>query len=650
MSVNLLDIVLYPHSGAPRVLSFNASGLSVITGDSKTGKSTLVDIVDYCLGSRECGVSEGRVLSTVAWYAIRLGTRSGPLFVARRAPEPGQRSSGQACIRTAVASVSDAPGAASDLESSVNREGLVTLLTEVLDIPVTSNTTESALPEYNVTARHASAFLFQKQHDLINPRALFRHQEQVGVGSSIKETIQFFVGAIGTRDVADLRQLSELRRTARTLRARQLELEALVGSDSGRAETLVREAVEIGLGGPPEGDGRDVLVRYLRQLALGEATSGLDESGATVQEESTTHLRTLLTEQAELRRNYAALQDEMDVLRNFGKVRTEFELEAGEQVSRLSAIDVIPATDGESANHCPVCEQEVHGLPPMIAEIRDRLESLRETVEAFASDPPHYVATLQALEGRVEETRRRMGQIARQIAAVEESRRRFAAISDTRVRQAVTIGRISLYLESVRDYGAAEELASQLRLIEIRIKELEERVGRQALEDRLDSVGYSLSQDVGSLANMLELEWSGYPVRLDLRRLTVVLDLPAGPTPLVRVGGGENQVAYHLIAHLALQRLFTARDLPVPRFVFIDQPSQAYFPSEAAFAELARGERVGDLAKAERLMHLIYEAVGGRAFQVILTEHADIREAWFRDAVVDEWRDGKGLIPEDWTG
>jgi hypothetical protein len=34
--------------------------------------------------------------------------------------------------------------------------------------------------------------------------------------------------------------------------------------------------------------------------------------------------------------------------------------------------------------------------------------------------------------------------------------------------------------------------------------------------------------------------------------------------------------------------------------------------------------------------------------QVIITEHADINESWFQDAVAERWRQGKKLVPDDW--
>lgn len=53
MSMIIGAIILYSHSGAQRELTFKTSGLNIITGDSKTGKSAIIDIIDYCLGPKQ---------------------------------------------------------------------------------------------------------------------------------------------------------------------------------------------------------------------------------------------------------------------------------------------------------------------------------------------------------------------------------------------------------------------------------------------------------------------------------------------------------------------------------------------------------------------------------------------------------------------
>lgn len=44
------DIILYGEGDLTRSVSLEP-GVNIITGESKTGKSALIPIVDYCLGS-----------------------------------------------------------------------------------------------------------------------------------------------------------------------------------------------------------------------------------------------------------------------------------------------------------------------------------------------------------------------------------------------------------------------------------------------------------------------------------------------------------------------------------------------------------------------------------------------------------------------
>ena len=151
-------------------------------------------------------------------------------------------------------------------------------------------------------------------------------------------------------------------------------------------------------------------------------------------------------------------------------------------------------------------------------------------------------------------------------------------------------------------------------------------------------------------ANRLELEHSSYPLRLDLKKLTIVADTADGPVPMDRMGSGENWVGYHLIAHLSLHRWFAKRNRPVPRFLFLDQPSQIYFPPETDVDGTFESRGEDDRQAVGRMFRLIYDVVEelGVDFQVIVTEHADIKEDWYQAAIVEKWRGGKKLVPDEW--
>jgi len=89
---------------------------------------------------------------------------------------------------------------------------------------------------------------------------------------------------------------------------------------------------------------------------------------------------------------------------------------------------------------------------------------------------------------------------------------------------------------------------------------------------------------------------------------------------------------------------------PVPRFIVLDQPSQAFFPRDR--------ERGGDLSemsdtdrdntrKLYRMMYDVVTQMDGE-LQIIAFDHADFSDAWFQDSIIETWRDGNALIPREW--
>lgn len=174
----------------------------------------------------------------------------------------------------------------------------------------------------------------------------------------------------------------------------------------------------------------------------------------------------------------------------------------------------------------------------------------------------------------------------------------------------------------------------------------------------LDSILRRVSNEITRIAATLNLEHvigadgQENPVALDIRNLTLIVDKPEGPVTFHEIGSGKNWLGYGIATHLALHRHFEAQRRPVPSFLILDQPTQVFYPDERdkkldrSVADLSDDDR----EEVRRLFTVIFEAVSkaeGR-MQVIITDHADLPEEWFRDAVVERWRGGDALVPNDW--
>lgn len=224
----------------------------------------------------------------------------------------------------------------------------------------------------------------------------------------------------------------------------------------------------------------------------------------------------------------------------------------------------------------------------------------------------------------------------------QESER--ARLRDINARRGKVVGRISLWVESVENDTESEKQEQVVKRIEGRIKEIDDILDRDSVEERKQSALSRIQEDMTKWAKALQLEHSDNPYRLDLNKVTVVVDKPERPVPLKQLGSGSNWVGVHLIAYFALQRFFVNANRPVPRFLFLDQPSQVYFPSELDEKQIDWNE-----------VNIMYQFIIDRTIelngklQVIVVDHADLKEDSFRQFICENWWPiDKNLVPSDW--
>lgn len=234
--------------------------------------------------------------------------------------------------------------------------------------------------------------------------------------------------------------------------------------------------------------------------------------------------------------------------------------------------------------------------------------------------------------------------------AVRSANDQIARSQDAASKRSHVLGRISLYLESLPDLPDSTALEREAKVLRSQCEALEEELNDETIRDRLESIVALLGGTMTEWARKLELEHSTHPLRFNLKKLTIVADTPDGPIPMERMGSGENWVGYHLIGHLALHGWFAEQSRPVPHFLFLDQPSQVYFPPEKDVDGSIDAIENDDRVALRRMFELVFEVVRKLMprLQVIITEHADLGDSWYQDAVVERWRGGQNLVPEVW--
>ena len=646
--MKISSIHIYSHDGQRRNLRFKVDGLNVITGRSSTGKSALSEIIEYCMGRSSFNVPEGVIRDKVAWFAVIYQFEKEQVLVAKPTPPGGGASCSTAMLRRGTQL--QAPEFR-DLSVNTDDDSIVELLSRLLGIP--ENRTDVALEHsrdsYDANVKHTFYYLFQKQTLVANKDQLFSYrQDEYNPARTIRDTLPILLG-VSSHDRYELE--FKLRTANRDLKISNKKLEQArdaVDTSHEQAIALYSEARTVGvISNTEENTNAGGIIEALR--------SALSWKPGTVPDDDVSRISLLEEELGQLRQDRRDVQARIDAARQFAKRAGGYENEAAEQIDRLASIKALPKNPDSGEWQWPFSERNLALESPVAVVLLNELESLDKELRIATGQRPKLEAYLAELTGKMDgiamDIKRKEAELSAAISANEV----IAQMSTRNNAAARVVGRISLFLETLLPNEDLAKLEAENRRLSNKVKQLEEQIGADDSNERLTSIINNISAQVTRYIRKFEAEFRDFPARLSLPQLTIIFDRPERPVPMSRTGGGENHLAYHLSALLALHLFAAQNNRPIPRFLLIDQPTQVYFPSEQVYKDadgsVQKTEADADLNAVRRLFELLlkFTQEDVPSFQLIVTEHANLRDQWFQDALVEQpWTKPPALVPEDW--
>lgn len=636
--MQIRELVLYGYNGKVRHLPFALGKVNIITGRSKSGKSAIGDIIDYCMGGDSCNIADGIVRDNVAWYGLLLQFDNERIFVARKNPDKGQQTTSTSYIE--IGEEIEVPESC-DFISNTNSSGIEKTLTQRIGISENLNTPpegQSRLP-LAANIRHALYYCFQGQDEIAAKNFLFHRQSDDFVTQAIKDTIPYFLGAINEEALALENERAVLKRRLTIERRRLEENRHLMGGGFERAVKLIGEARQVGLI-----DSLTQVDYQNHQEVFSLLQDTLNWSPQMVSFGSGMDRLTFLQSKLQEARNeYDEIGVSLDNARKFVGEASGYSSEAQHQKVRLESIGLFEHIDFDPGK-CPLCSGTLENPLPSVEMIRTSIVNLDKSIANVTREQPKLRAFISTLEQERQKKQEEIRALEAEIDGIYQQEDERARLRDINARKGKVIGRISLWVESVQNDTESEQQEQVIREIEKRVQEIDSILDTDSVDERKQSALSRIQEDMTKWAKELQLEHCDNPYRLDLNKVTVIVDKPERPVPLKQLGSGSNWVGVHLIAYFALQHYFIGAKRPVPRFMFLDQPSQVYFPSEF-------DEKKTDWNEVNKIYQFVIDRtteLQGQ-LQVIIVDHADLKKDSFREFIRENWwPDDKNLVPIDW--
>jgi len=593
MFFQIRAILLWPRNPnfKPRRLRFDEGKVNVISGASRTGKSAVIPIIDYCLGSSTCSIPVNTIRKHCEWFGVVVATAQGDKLLARR--EPGAQRNTDDMFVMEADRIFDVPHR---IVKNTNAETVKRLLDDLAGLSKLdfAGGEESTGFEGRPSFRDMAAFTFQPQNIVANPDVLFFKTNTYEHREKLRKIFPYVLGAVTPGLMA---KQFELQRTKSELRRKERELKEAQGVSARWLADLsakFSEAQELGLTPKPEQPPtRGQMIELLEEI-VARTDLTITVSTATISE-ALTELTGLETEERVVSRELTTLRHRLEEMNRMRVGSDQYNAAIGLQRGRLQLSSwLIGNTDDQPA--CPMCGSHTASARTKLGVLSARLLEVEAEAGVDKEVPAAFDRELQRVTTEVGLTTERLRSIQIRKRALsgrskEASERQFAAKKAERF-----VGNLEASLDLHRKLGSDSDLVEEVANLRELARTLETELKQQDVDTRKRRALTAVNSYAGKLLPFLDVENPDSPISLEISDLTIKVRGPDRDDYLSEIGSGSNWLSYHVAMLLALHQFYlSVNQSPVPGFLILDQPSQVYFPKnlvrrpdERAGAEAAR--------------------------------------------------------------
>lgn len=655
MDFQIKKLILWPKKEGLKYkeIEFKLNNINIITGASRTGKSAIIPIIDYCLGSGTCYIPVKTIRNACSWFGLVISTNNKEILLARQ--EPGRQKStdnmylleGKDLVIPAV------------LVKNTTRQNVKRYLDELaklsfLDMETDTNNQYYGRPSF----RDLMAFCFQPQNIVANANTLFYKADTTEHRNKLINIFPYILGAV-TPDILAKRQAindltKELNRKERDLKKLKEVSEKWKIEISGWL-SLAQEYGFLYNNVKIEELSFDDQIELLIESVNRNVTDVLIDSSKI--QNSSREIVELRKEENNISMELSKYKNRYTEMFQLIESMDEYRKSLTIQVERLNVSKWLKSLSNESGG-CPICGSNY--------ESNSKLDKFYFNLEQLEEEAGYTRDIPVAFEREYENVKKEINRLSEKLVAVQKRIRIQNEVRDSSQNEKYTLDGISRFLgkvqyasETFKSLGTDGALLAEISDLKEQLKQLKEQVDESAIIKKIDTALRTVAMNIMRLIPLLDSERPDDPVKMDYQNLTVVVSGDDSRDDyLWEIGSGSNWLAYHISVTLAFQIFFADQDISsIPNFIVYDQPSQVYFPQKLAAKENEK-ELDPELNDEDRIaVKKIFKTMSSALdmtknnIQVIVLEHADQTVWGDVDKVheVCEWRGrNKKLIPEEW--
>lgn len=573
----------------PKVYEFVPNKINVITGDSSTGKSSILRIIDYCLLSERSTIVEDVINQNVKWYGLAFSLNNVDYVVARKNPQ-NETVEQQMYF-------SEGKDFPVELQANTNRGELLLKFNELFHTPKATFRIDKKKTEVNLNFRHFLIFSYLTE-DIIATMNTYFDSNFFGSKIDFDYFLDDFIKiALGIVDAKQDELKKKYAEEKKKMEAEYKKREDYAKKKLTYEKTLRRlkdKFVSLGLGENCFFNDVDIMLGIVKQgLQKFEQYSDNDKimKDLDALKEKRKTLTAQIAKYNSLKREYMRYQD----------------------ISQDQGDSLVPL-DFLNKHIEEVLDYEDTKL--LVQSLRDSLRKIKETCDQKVDLPEnfeqHYkelIEQRQAVDSKIT----RMDTLSKNSASVRW------------MHEAV---KLKIEFENLKEPKSKGLTESEYINLQDAVNDLSDKISRfisnkSEIEAGLDD---AINKYYGSQIG-ISASYNSCRPHFNIDERMLMLKSPDSKFYKRNVGSKSNYMFMHLCFFLGLHDfLLQQNNAFVPNFLFIDQPSIPYYADKTKYNENIQNDDEKKLRDAFCLMNRFMDTIVGlkkQNFQIIMIEHAD---------------------------
>jgi len=677
MNLTIEKIILYPKNKElkPRVINFKSNMVNVITGYSQRGKSAIIPIIDYCLGSSDCNIPIGKIRDNVDIFSIVIKLNKQNVFIAR--DNPGGLNSTSVMyyhIYSGDDNTFNYESWFQDADSyKVNRETIKNYLGNVAGFENISEKDDFSKNGFDAPAsfRDTTAFQFQSQNIIANPTTIFFNTDTFEHLKRLKTLFPLVLGYKSYYMLTLEKEIEVLEKEEKEKSKKYEDLKIQYENWQSDIYEYYSKAISLGLSSADI----NITTAKVRQIRdeLSNIVKNVKNNNFLKEGSSlrfSEKLEELDAERVLLSRDLDFLKMNLAKLEQFDRSKELYISDVATEIdNRLKPIDWFLEQTGSDI--CPFCDSKSDKAINELLSLKNEKEKIQLVIDESKSIDFSFEKEKNNLKASIKEVETNLRKLDSNInillAENKEYYKKYQGIYEF-------TGKIEHVIENLEKISPTGDLAIELNTIQLELNK--KRNNLKKIKEKFDKEAClnKLTLTIGNYIKLLPIEdKENKKVRLD-PEISVGIRIEDTKsnnlTFLSKIGSGANHMCFHIATLLGLHEYFLK--LPesnkinyIPSFLILDQPSQVYFPenfpdkidSSDPQKKLRISEDIENTAQIFKTCSQFMERTNFQT-QIIILEHAPI-ETWQgvdNIHLVEEWRGDindissnyNALIQRDW--